>query len=263
VLLELRAGAAGSNGWSEAFAFALDVSTPANGSEPDDEPGEKPDVVSIESIVTEPEHDRLVVTFSDDVVCPDTANGRAAWDFRNLSVVESGDSQAGGVPESVTQVTSPGVSCHLNYESEGVENGDYGTMDYTKPSDETGQVHDRAAVVLESQHSVVVRDGVAPEFLAVRADNGQNPDVLELEFSEPVACVSLHSDNLAVFLGFQSTPATIQGFDCDGAEANPKVHLVDGSRAAGELAVVSVVGPVVSESQYHEVAHVTQIFTGS
>ncbi len=250
VLLELRAGVAGSDGWSEAFAFALDVSAPDDGSEPDDEPDEEPDVVSIESIVTEPEHDRLVVTFSDDVVCPDTANGRAAWDFRNDSSWDGALAQ--GVPDSVTEAASA-ATCLLQYES-GVSVGDYGTATYQQPGSPSDQVVDGAGTAVPTHEHVTVLDGAAPTFddISVSGDDGR----IELSFSEPIACVSTGVSKFSV--GWDGQTRQVTAVECEGKssisiglvmETPPRnqviVSVLDGEPVTDESGVNAVEQPAV------------------
>lgn len=94
-----------------------------------------PLVPTIESVVTDPANDRLVVTFDTAVVCPDTANGRANWYFHNQAA-----GGAEGAPLAVQSPAGGGLVCYLDYSHDGIDSIDQGFLNYTDQGFQNGKV---------------------------------------------------------------------------------------------------------------------------
>ncbi len=202
---------------------------------------------AISDVVTDPANDRLIVTFSEQVTCPDTASARAAWNFTNQSVIESGLTQAGGSPNTVTQPGGgPDLRCYLNYTGEGIEDGDFGTLAYTSPVTASHRVTDTADDALSTVNDIDVKDGQAPSFLAIAAASDTNR--VTLLFSEPVLCSSLSADSFELAVEGVVQPGAITGFSCLLAMENPAMNVAGGTFGPGDVVRVTVVGDVNDQS---------------
>ena len=220
-----------------AFAFAID---PDDGGSPAAPP-------EIDSVVTDPANDLLLVTFDQPVVCPAITAGAAAWLFSNDSI-DDGSGHASGIPDSVTQDGAPSSTCSLVYDGSGAGNGDFGTLSYTQPGDEGARVISEAGVPLQSTTGLTVVDGVAPTFEGVAGNDGSA--VLSLTFSEPIACSTVGAGQFAVTV--DGTPAGIASVGCTSpASPVPAITLVSGVSDGQAVEVTIAEGTSLSSQSLH------------
>ncbi|MFP4636176.1 MAG: hypothetical protein ACLFRD_09960, partial [Nitriliruptoraceae bacterium] len=225
---------------SEVYAFSLVV-----------EPAEP----TLSSIVTDPANDRLVVSFTAPVTCPDTTEARATWDFYNPSVEEDGSSQASGAPDSVSQPDGgPDEDCYLEYSSEGIEDGDFGRLDY-EPSGGADDVHDDNGWELAAFSNEDVVDFVAPTFESVEVGITTKEDVLTLTFSEPILCSSIGESDFELEVNGQLESPTSDGFICsDPAASTFQWFLESGSVEEGDEVKVTIAEMLFDESKDNTVS---------
>ncbi len=205
------------------------------------------------SAVTEPSADRIVVTFSEPVVCPETDAARAAWDFVNRSVIESGTAQADGAPSAVTQPgEGPSETCYLEYTEPGeeMETGDFGGLWYDAPGGADGVRTDDGTWTLDDLRDEDVENGVVPTFDGVGAVVTGPEDVVTLEFNQPILCVSIGESDLEIKVNGQTVTGTIDQDSCtDPASSTAFVWLNTGSFVPDDDVEVTVVGLLYDESE--------------
>ena len=219
---------------SIAFVFATDT-----GADPDDDAAVAP---AISSVITEPESDRLVVTFDQEVICPTTTAGAAAWSFSNSSV-DDGSGHASGVPDSVEQDAAPSETCSLVYSTDGVGNGDFGTLSYTQPGDDAARVTSESGLPLPTTTDATVVDGVAPTFEGVAGHAGSG--VLSLTFSEPIACSTIGTSQFSVTV--DGAQVVVDSTGCTApASSTPAITLASTVSAGQEVEVTIDEGTTLS-----------------
>ena len=106
-------------------------------------------VPTVTSVVTDPENDRLVVTFSDPVVCPNRPNTRAAFWFTNDGSGESAELLRGH-PDEIASHTSSSDTCSLIYTEKGIHPEDRGVLSYSQPAATLDRVMAVDGAALES-----------------------------------------------------------------------------------------------------------------
>ena len=207
-----------------------------------------PEELTISSVVTDPDEDRLVVTFSHDVTCPDTQAARDAWDFRNLSVIEDPPEQSEGAPSSVTQVDAPSDNCYLEFNELGIENGDFGSISY-EATGTNDAVSSASLGAMDAHDYVVVNDGKAPELVSISSDSTSSVHGVDMLFSEPILCNSLGHGDVEVYVDGVDRTDLVEGFACDEVSVEPRVILESGTISEGSVVVVRISEYIYDESQ--------------
>jgi hypothetical protein len=106
------------------------------------------------------------------------------------------------------------------------------------------RVRTAEGVPLATTMNVRVTDNVAPTFDGVTATTTS----LSLLFSEPVLCLSLHTNDFTVENVTTGQPVSITGYTCVGATARPVAQVAGVVRVSDHLRV-TVVGAIYDQSE--------------
>lgn len=241
-----------------AFTFAIGDGGDTTGDQDgdgttdDEDAGTEP---AITGVTTDPANEQLVVTFDTEVTCPDGTGGAGAWTFAN----DSSDGQASGSPDSVTQAGTTSLTCNLVFSTDGVGDGDFGTLSYTQPGGEDDRVRTATDLLLPSTSDVDVVDGVTPTFDEIVGYGGTRN--LAATFSEAIACSTVSKSQIEVTVN--GADATVDDIGCASpASTELTVRLVS-FLAVDDVVVATVVdGTTLSdESLDNQVPSASQTFT--
>ncbi len=199
---------------------------------------------TIESVVTDPMANSLVVTFSAPVTCPTGINALLGWSFSNAGVDGASTPSS---PASVLQAEQPSSTCLLKYPAESLAAGDYGLLDYAQPGTDGDAVVAASGVKLESVMGEIVDSGTRPAFVSLVASDVQ--DQLTLEFSEPVRCSSLQAEDFEISVkSVMVDSSDVTDFSCDSVDSAPNLLLSPTVLSDGASVAVQLVGTVLDQS---------------
>lgn len=243
-------GSDGSDG-SDGEAGGDDGSD-GSGSGGDGGPGDSDGLLSVVSVVTKPSTNEIVVRFSEPVFCPNTANGREAWQFYNLHASLPGESVADGAPDSVAWAgpTAPDT-CNLYYGGTGISDSDWGVLDYNAPAQQADLVMSSSGEALNTLRSVRVEDGNPVVMLGMNASSSSQ--TIMVRFSKPISCVSLRASDLQLRVNGELLSGEPSQIGCTGVTTMPVLQVSSGTLANGDSLTVVVVGSIASESGYQSV----------
>lgn len=173
---------------------------------------DKPTPATLESAVTDPAENRIMLTFDQTVSCVDTADSRTAWQFTNDSLHEPVAGQASGAPDTISPLPDSPTMCALNYTTAGIRVSDFGTISYTRPDPDHAVRTDQGQLAPTVNTPVV--DTVDPEFLSVSVNTAVDASRVVLAFNKPVRCEDITPTTFLLSIDASDRSSDIQEIGC-------------------------------------------------
>lgn len=216
---------------SNLTAYALDVT--------------KPQGATLQSAITDPSENRILLTFNTAVTCVDTPQARAAWNFTNLSLHAPVVGQASGAPDSINPLSDNPTTCALNYTTASIRVSDYGTVSYTRPDpDHAVRAGDGQ---LQQTAGVTVVDGFAPSLAGVTIGSASSKRVV-LNFSEPMQCWTFSQSDFWISVSGVTNDFLISSMECSASSTEIVLNMTEFEFVAGMQVNVAVVVDVFDAS---------------